>query len=206
MSRIGHIITPQAFEFIRDRVANILQDELDNQFLLSYDPSLDIGVEIERNTPFDESDLPAINVSVDAGTWANKHQGCTTGTYQINIDTVTSGSASPGKSGDSVSAIKGHRIAGLVRCILEDPQYKTLGYSTVPPNKPFVVRVYCSDIKFGNSGAADANNQVTSRVVLTVEAIETADLIIPNLIEGYDTVVKMDNTSQGYFYQGENYG
>jgi hypothetical protein len=206
MSRINHIITPQAFEFIRDRVAEILKDELDNQFLMSYDADLDVAVEVERSTQFDESELPALNVMIENGAWGQKHMGSSVGTYLINIDAVTSSPATPTQPGDSSSAMKGQKLAGKIRCILEDPQYKTLGFSVLAPGKPFIVRVFCSAMQFGTNHGPDANNQSTSRVVLTVEAVETADLLIPKLIAGYDTVVKMGNTSTGYAYTGENYG
>lgn len=206
MSRINHIISPQAFELIRDRIAEIVQDELDNQLLLTMDYDLSVTVEIERSTPFDESELPAINISIDTGTWSGKHQGQARGSYVINIDCITSAPADDEKSGDSKSAIKGHRLAGIVRCILEDPQYKTLGYSTDAPNKSFIERVYCNDMKFGNNTQKDAYNQMVSRVIVNVDAIETQQLIVPNLIEGYDTVVKFDNTTKVYNWDGENYG
>lgn len=200
MSKINHIILPQNYEFVRDRIAEIITDELHNQLLLTGEYDIDAEVYVERTTPFDESELPAVNICLDSGSWGNKHQGSVVGTYIFNIDCVTSAKATKSGPGDTASTIKSQRIAGLCRSILEDPIYKTLGFTP-----PFISKTFCSDIKFGSAGSPDAKNIVVSRISFHTVVNETSDLIIPNLIEGYQTVVKIDNTSKGYFYQGENY-
>lgn len=200
MPKISQIILPQNYEFVRDRIAEILTDELDHQLALTGDYDLDVLVDVERSTPFDESELPAVNVSLDLGSWGNKHQGSVAGTYIFNIDCITSSKSTQDKAGDVAASVKTQRIAGLCRAILEDPLYKTLGFTA-----GFVIRTFCNDMKFGTAGSPDAKNTIVSRITFNVQVSETSKLTIPNLIEGYDTTVKIDNTSKGYFYQGENY-
>lgn len=200
MSKIDQIILPQNYEYVRDRIAEILADELNGQLLLTGDYDLDVEVVAEDTTVIDESELPMVTVSLDAGSWGNKHQGSVIGTYVFNVDCITSSKSNQNRAGGTASVVKAQRLAGLCRSILEDPIYKTLGF--VPP---YISRTFCSDIKFGKPGATDANHTNISRITFNVLVNETSKLKIPLLIEGYQTTVKIDNTSKGYFYQGENY-
>ena len=199
MAKINNIIPPQNYEFVRDQVADILNDEIGNQVLLTGDYDQDAEVYVERNTPFNESELPAVNVSLDSGTWDNKHQGSVAGLYIINIDSVFNANTTRTEAGDTTASLEAQRMAGKVRAILEDPIYKTLGF--VPP---FISRTYCRELKIGSPNVPDMKNTIVARVALYVQVCETTPLKVPNLIESYVTTVRLGNSGRGYTYEGVN--
>lgn len=200
MSKINTVIPKQKFEYIRDRVFEIIMSEFEGQYLQSYDPDLDLSVFIERSTPLDKTELPGIVVSLAAGNFGNKNQGSVDGTYQINIDHYTSAKSAAGVSGDTYAAKKLHKILGISRAILEDPIYKTLGFTP-----PFIMKSFISELNIAAQNKEDAENTSMGRLVFNVVANETSKLLIPDLIEGYNTSIKIDNSGKGYFYKGENY-
>lgn len=168
---------------------------------MTYEPDIDAEVFVERTKPYNHTELPAVNVSLDAGSYSNKDQrGGSTGTYNFNVDVYTCSKTTDDETGDVLSAIKCQRLMGLCRAIIEDPQYKTLGFVA-----PFIMSVFVSEIKLAQPEKDDAMNAMMGRVVVQVMVKEAPVLIVPPLIAGYDTTIKIDNTSEGYFIQGENY-
>ncbi len=200
MSKITNIINAQAFEIIRDRIGTILQDEIDNQSVITYDPYLaSINVTIENKAPTDITELPTINVAVASGDYGNKNQGSVDGTYSYNIDVYTCAESTSSIRGDKKSTLYLQRIIGLIRYILEDPTYKTLGYNPLPV--PIILGTMVSNVSFKEIDKDDSYNVAMGRVVFTVKANESNKLIIPNLISGYQTTINLSNTALGYFYE-----
>lgn len=203
MSKIPDQLLPEAFEFVRDRIAEILIDELESQAVDHYNLYADIGgrVFVERSIAFDKTHLPCINVSVGTGTYANQHQGQSQGEYTFFIDVHTNAEAITGeRSSDKVAMIHAQRLAGLIRAILENPIYKTLGFKP-----PFISRRYMEKFDIAAPKANDALHSSMIRQYFHVSVAETSILKTPPLIDGYDTEVTVNNTSEGYQYIGENY-
>lgn len=198
MSRITVAITKMQFEFIRDRIYSILKDELATQYLLSYDPDLEnVEVTIENNNPsIDKERLTLINVSTAQGDYDGKHQGWRKGTYQYFIDVYTSSKTSQNNPGDYLSSIKLHKFIRMVSYILEDPQYKVLGFAN-----SYINRTLVNGFKIAEANKEDALNTMMGRITFTVEANESNSLITPNLIAGYETQFTLNNTGLGYNLQ-----
>jgi len=195
MAKIDEIIPPQAFENIRDRIAEILIDELNNQFVLTYNPEIDATVFVEKFINFDETDLPAINVSLGRGNTDNKNAMASDGSYRYFIDVYTRAKTSPSGPGDTLATKKAHKIMGLVRYILEHPEYVTLGFA-----RPSILNTLLESMSFQDPTEKDGNNIVMGRSVFMVKATESENLIVPNLIEGFETSVKIDESSVGYVF------
>lgn len=197
MSKITNIITSQGYEIIRDRIATILADEIDNQAVMTYDPYLEsLDVKVEAKNPNDISELPLVNVSIANVDYANKNQGSVDGTITINVDAYTSAPSENGNDGAKIATLYLHRILGICRYVLEDPIYKTLGFL-----QPQIMRTLVSNITFKDIDNNDANNVAMGRLTFTVVANEPNKLIVPQLIAGYQTTINLDNTSNGYFYE-----
>ena len=200
MSKITQIISTQRFESIRDRILEILVDEMDHQYYLTSDEDLNVSVFIERNNPIDKTELSAIVVSLAKGAYSNKNQGSVDGDYIYNVDVYTNSKTTENGAGDTLAAIKMQKLMGVCRSILEDPIYKTLGFAP-----PFLMKTNVSEFNIAAGNKEDALNTGMGRLTFNVTTNETNKLIVPNLIEGYETTVKIDNSGKGYFYQGENY-
>lgn len=192
MSKILVAIPPQNFEIIRDRLAVILADELENQVLF-YNPELDANVYVERTDPINNTELPALNVSLASGSYDNKDVTGTDGTYTFNIDAYTSAKATALANADTQSTFNLHRLLGVCRYILENPVYRNLGYVT-----PYISRVTVGSINIAEPGAKDALSTFMGRLTVTVRVVETTALLPAELIAGYETAAKLYTTEQGY--------
>lgn len=203
MSKIQAVIPPQKFEVVRDRIAEILADEILNQYFMSYDPELlKLKVWLERSKPFDAEDVPAINVCLAKGEWGNKDVKNSDGTYNYNIDCYAKGKTAKidgGQRGDSLATYKVQRFLGICRAILENPIYNTLGF-----DKPFNCRVSVDSMILARPNDDDLENLTMGRLIFTVKAPEGVWLKTPNLIAGFDTRVKLGLTDKGYVFSGDN--
>lgn len=201
MAKLTAVIPPQAFEIIRNRISDILIDELENQYILSYDPDIDnFELRLESSSPVDKVEAPIIIVNFSSGDFNNKNQGSADGIFVFNIDAYTSAKSDQEEDGDSKATFKLQKILGMCYAILSDPNYKTLGFAA-----PFIIQNSCGQINIADPGKQDAANVMMGRLTLNIKAVQTNPLIIPSLLEGYDTRIKMGVGNSGYKYTGETY-
>lgn len=197
MSKLINVIVPeQGFEIVRNRIGEILSDEFENQ-ALNYNPDISAKIFVERTQHFDKTELSAVNVCLATGNYGNKHQGSVVGTYQYNIDVYVSAKTKNDDKGDVLAAKKLQRLLGFCRYVLEDPYYKTLGFAP-----GFIARVFAGGIAIAQPEDKDAANVMMGRLIMNVILTETNSLSTPKLIAGYETKVKLDETTQGYYYEG----
>lgn len=201
MAKITKVIQPDNIEFVRDRIAAVLIEELGNQAQLTYDLHLDPQVTLENTNAEDIVNMALVNISVAAGTYDNKDYRSVKGTYTFFIDCYTKAKTTQQIPGNYLAAQRLQKLMRLCRAILNDPIYKTLGFQP-----GFIYRVYLSGFDIRNMpGKNDTNNSAMGRLTLVVEATENDNLITPKLIEGYETKLNIGNSSAGYFWDGENY-
>jgi hypothetical protein len=203
MSRlITQIISPAAFEYIRDRIIEILLVEIDGQYILTYDPDIEpdvaLNIFMERQTPVDKVEMSTIIVSLASGGFGNKSQASIDGDYVYQIDVFTNAKSTATTAGDTASSVKLQKIMRICRGILEDPVYKTLAFAT-----PFIMKTYVSEFNIAAGNREDSLNSSMGRITFNVQANETSKLKVPSNIAGYKTSVRIDNTGKGYFYQGD---
>lgn len=195
---ITNVVPKQNFEVIRDRIADILNIEIDSQAQLSYEAYLDlVTVNTEIANPVDKIDLPCIIVSYANTNFSNKHQGSEDGLSSYHIDIYTSAKSTSTNPGDKIAALRCQKLLGLCRYILADPIYKTLGLVA-----PSISRVSNGEINIGQISQSDAINTCMGRLTVNVLCNESNKLIVPQLIAGYTTSVQLDESDSGYFYEG----
>ncbi len=199
MAQIKEIIPPQFFELIRDRIAEILVSELDEQFVLTYDADLQATVYGDRFIAFDNTELPAINVSFSAGDYNNQTVRDVDGTYSYFIDVFTQAKTTDDDRGDKLAMLKLHKLLGVCRAIIQNPIYKTLGFEP-----PFLMSRQISRIFIAEPKGDDTLSVVMGRLILTIVAPEDTQLLTAKLIKGFDTQVKLFLTDKGYIYSGDN--
>lgn len=195
MSVIDTIIPPQAFQLLLIRIGEILSDEIANQYSLTADDELDVPVYLERFVPFDKTQLPAINVTLSQGDLGNHVAVQSNGTYRFAIDCHTSAKYNETETGDSKAMLKLQRLLGLCRAILEDPKYKTLGYP-----QPFIMRRFAESISIASPNPQDAESTVMGRLSFVVMVPETTALIVPKVLAGYETEMRLELTDNGYIF------
>lgn len=199
MPKILTPIPPAGFELVRDRIGEILIDEIQNQIALTYSADLEgLKIWLERSSAFGNAELPAINITLANGDYGNKHVGSIDGSYVFNIDFHANSKTIGPDQGDKLSAIKVQKLMRLCRSILENNIYVTLGF--VPG---FIARVFISNLRVATlEPDKDALNTAMTRLVFNVVLNETTSPVAPVLIGGYETHVKLSVTDQGYFYEG----
>ncbi len=200
MSKILLEIPPQGFELIRDRVGEILADEIAAQFVIHGDPERNAKVFVERITPIDKTELPLINVLYSRSGYDNNSAINSDGKNTYNIDVYTSAKTKIAKKGGAESMTRLGRILGIIRAILESPFYLTLGFAT-----PFIMRTEVTGIEIQDPrDNQDAANIVMGRLIFVVDASEDVEQIQPVTAEGYDTQVKLHETEKGFVYVTDN--
>lgn len=199
MSKINGIIGDQGFERVRDRIAQILLDELANQVVLTYDTDLVFDrVYVERMVPFDHQELSTINVGIERGDYSNQHQGQATGTYRFFIEVNTGGlTKDDGTRGDTASKMRNHKILGKCRAIIEDPVYKTLDFAA----GELIEHRHVESFVFAEPTRMDAENVTASRLIVVVRLVETSELLAADVVAvAGDTHVKLYDTDKGYYW------
>ena len=197
MSLLNEVVPVSSFELIRDKIGAILAEEINHQFLISYDPEIQINtVWVERFIPFSKTELPTINVTVASGTYDSKDMKHAVGTYTYNIEIYSSSKTSEDDRGDVQAKFKLHKLMRICRAILENPRYKYLGFDPVK----IISRRYVQDIVFAQGPTQDADNTIMGMLTFIVIVPETNELINPPLLAGHDTSWKIQQSDKGYFY------
>lgn len=203
MAVIEETFGPRKYELIRDRIAEIVADELESQSTKNSDPNLDAKVWLERLVPMSQQELPAVNVFAAEGKFERFTTESQTGEYTFALDVFTRGAtegSTAAQRGDLISSKKMMRLVGVLQAVLSHWKYCKLGFA-----ENFIDRVEVQNFKLMEPvKAADNSNVSKGRIVLFVKAEETLDPKTPNLIDGYDTAVKLYETEFGYVYSGTN--
>jgi hypothetical protein len=200
MAKITTLIPLQNFEKVRDQIAIILADELSNQATLAGDQQINATVSSERFIPFDKTSMPALNVLLSRGNYASGTTIDADGVYTYFIDVYTAAKTIGTTRGDTLATTRLHRILGLVRAILEDTQYLTLGFT-----RPSIENTTVSDISIAEpSNNQDAASIIMGRVTFMVRVTETVKLLTGVPLTLSNTEVKLGLTDKGYIYENNN--
>lgn len=196
-SVINTLIPQQNFELIRDRIGVILFEEFASQYILSTsNPDLNPTIYNERIIPVSHTETPLINVMFSGGNSLSQNAVDADYSYTYFIDVYTSSPTVTTSNGDKLSLYKLHRLLGMVRAILSDARYKTLGFTA-----PSIERRFVSGIQVAQpENKQDGTSSVFGRVTFEVRVSEITELKTPNPIDGANTIVTMNETELGYLY------
>ena len=206
MSVINTPIPPQAFEQIRDQIGAVLTVELANQATLQTGPLQDIlenvNVFQERWAPVGAAELFSVEPFFFSADYDPQDANDSRASNVYYIDVKGRGAYSDVgggqiEDGDKQAAQNTQRLVGIIRAILEDPNYLCLGFK---PN-PFIEHTRVVNIKRTEErDTRDANSVMMYRIIFEVQAIETTEPILPGPLNVYNTQVKIAETEKGYLY------
>jgi len=194
MSKITTLIGRQAYELIRNRIGEILIDELAAQTTLG-NQYTSAEVTVEGLNVVDTTETSVVKISLADGEFSNEHAGASDGVYLFNIDCFCKAKSSAGVEGNYKAAEKTQALMGIIRYILKDPQYRTLGFTA-----GFIGGCTVQSIKIGEAEQKDLFNVVGGRLVFKVKALETNGLLNATLMNNYHTSVILGTSAQGYTY------
>jgi hypothetical protein len=200
---IGTTISPQSYEIVRDRIGRILAEEITNQYALTKDKDLKVNNWIERFIPFDNKELPSVNVSLAEGMYGQPGMWNTAiqadGLYRYYIDCYVNAVSKDGEGGDSKAIVKLHRLMGVCRSIIMDARYVRLGFKA-PPGFVASRHIESIQIKDPNPKENDMQSTVMGRIVLSVKLPETPEYAQFSPTRTTKTTVKLSDTDKGYLW------
>lgn len=198
MSKINFAIPPRGFEIVRDRIFDILVDEIANQATLQADTSIAANIFVERVLPIDKTELPLINVSLSTGNFSNKSAPAGTATYTYNIDIYCNAKTNDDNFGDKRATFAMSKLAGICHYIFTDPQYRTLLFAA-----PLITRVSVNDlnIKDPATNGQDGLSTIMGRITLEIILTEDNELLASIQLASAVTSVKINETEKGLKYE-----
>jgi hypothetical protein len=182
------------FELVRDRIATILKEECDAQATRQSNTELTGTFYIERFKAINESEGTVIVVSVDNCNYDDQTAVSQSNEVHYNIDIYNDKIQTSSADGYELSSKENARLAGMIRHILQSPQYDRLLFTN-----GIVERRSVKTIRFARvSDEQDAYYSRMSRIDFVVKVNETVTGISPIVADGYDTQIKIESTSKGY--------
>jgi hypothetical protein len=189
-------IPQQRFEAIRDQIGAVLATEFSNQFDIignaAWKPQ---SVWIERIVPLDKQDLPCINVRLANIDYDIKTASSSTSKTTYNIFVYTKAKSSTTSLGDAIATINNQRITGMVRAILDNPNYRQLGDPQL-----LIQRSRIAGITVLDNVQVDDINVTQAAIEFEVTHAETNELLQPFEMLNHGTQVKLFDTDKGYYY------
>ena len=197
---IDTIIPLQRFEEIRDKIGEILAIELSNQAALTGRTELNPEIWVERTTPFDSAQLPALLVEFANSQVItyNPRDARYSLTYNLFVVNKSKASVIDGKFilADQMSLINTQRICGLIRSIITHPLYLRLGFAP-----GFVeTRNIESVVVEQKEAAEDSEATTVGMIVLKVNVSENNTTVPTINLAGADTIVSLEGTEEGFKY------
>lgn len=200
MYKIQHAIPQQNFEIIRDRIAQVLYEEIAHQFTITQDDDLNIkAVHIERRRALDKAEVPCINVALTNSKFDIKTGTSIQGTYSFYINIYVKAKTKFLVDGDYRAVLQAQKLSGVAQNILHHPVYRQLGF---PGN--YIIRTNVTEVDMPTFDDDPANRTIENlcRVTMIFEVVCTENFIANNTVpvEQMGTQVKLYDTDKGYYY------
>jgi hypothetical protein len=196
--KLNGLIPPQKFEIVRDQIGAIISAEMANQYVLnSTYPKIE-KVWVERFIGFNEdTECPAINVSLQKGDFSNKTEKKRDGVYLFNIDVYAMATSTPDEWADQAAMLLTSKIMGMIAAILSAPVYTTLDLPRGYISSTEVVRMWVGN----KSTIEDALAGVVGRIQFAVTCMETVELQSSVPLEVSHTRIKLNETEKGFYIE-----
>jgi len=233
MSFIQGIIEEANFELIRSRIASILTDEFANQIALNQtalnaelakptpDPVIVAQLELNlsalpskvweerfrRPEPNEYSEEPLVNV-IFTNSPLNELSSVSSqiGDCVYPIEVYAGSKAAENEDdlpGDQVASIKLQRCLAIIRAIIMNPNYQSLGfdYKTSPVGK-----VNANSLQIGqpDDGGDNAQNGIRGQINIQVKISETVEQITGGSLTLSETTFKLFDSEKGYYWTNES--
>jgi hypothetical protein len=198
---IEEVISRQNFEVVRDAIGAILKTEIENQRTKNVLLTEEVGVFLERTTPFQNSEEVVINITLNSSDYDLKNQKDSQGKTFYSVDIFTKGFATSNENGSVNSAFKLHRYLGIVRYILSHTMYKTLSLppgfigGTAVENFTVMENQFKEDSDFIKLASISFSVRINESQTLEEGTINLNEIF---------TLVKLDMTDLGYTYKKIN--
>ena len=197
MAKINTPISIGAMEICRDKIVEILIDELPSQAGLLARPEINAKVFRERYKPIGYEEMPCVNSYVARSDSGKLAAVSSEGTYSFWIDVYTiarSGEGGAEVHGDEYSSIKNQELARVITGILHSTIYRKLDLPSGIVSSVTVTSYTPNDPE----NTKDSENTTLGRLQVDVKAVDGN--ITSSTIEALKaaTAAKINNSDKGY--------
>lgn len=196
MALINEAIGKDYFQLCRDNIASILLNELQSQSTLQDNEDLNFQkIWVDRKRPFNASEIPAINLSIESVNYGVKNRGQRESNPIFTIDVYDSKVSTEDADADELLSESTWQIARTIQYILDNPIYASLGL------KPYVMHTEVSSIEAGQVEMSNDNRCSILRVKFAVKTMSILEGAAPVPYSQLTTVAKLSQTEKGFIYQ-----
>ena len=185
-------------ELIRDQIAAILLLELHNQYVLE---TIDYDIKdvyIERYSPINEEEGLVINCGILGAQYDVNTPISSIGTINYFVDVYLLGTEENNiADGFKLAAAKIQQVTGLIRAIIQNPNYIRLAFAPGFINRRNVEKVDFS----ADPGKEEGTFFRFSRTTISVVASEFQPENVPISLLSNETQVKLSDTDLGFKYE-----
>lgn len=206
-AKLNYNISASNFEYVRDRIAEILKEEMDNQSILHGTgfpiiPNLNYTADFytERFVPIDKSEPNVVVISIGSMSFTNRTPITQSNECTFYIDIFSSAQQTSTGYGYYNSAVKLQKICGLIRHILMSPYYDRLGFPSGIIESREISQFQFSEVR----DEQDAIFSRMARATFNVKMQESSNEITPIFMAGYDTIIKIEETEKGFLLTYNN--
>lgn len=197
-AKITTIIAPDNFELIRDQLGAVLLLEIAKQVDLDSTLLLPTFWR-ERFVEFIAKEFPAINVRYQKGDGieGSRERNQTAFNHCFYIDVSVIAKTSVDGKGDELATILLHRYLRIIRSILSNPIYNTLGFP-----KPFSASSVVNGIEvFEPMEFQDSTNQINGRIEYSIKVNEYVAIPVGvYTVNEVTDVVTLYGSERGYYW------
>ena len=199
MSKITGIIPSGSSELIRDRIAVLLIDEIENQVNLVGSTMFPINAFVERISPIDKSELDCINILYLGSLFDNYDVKQSDGLHRYTIDCYVTAKSTDEGGWEELSNFKLQKLLHVCRSILKASYYVTLGFE-----RPFIMNTKVESVQIMEpKNSQDSFNVSMGRIVFVVRVPDAVETITPNNIAGFSSRATLSDSGKGYLFSGD---
>lgn len=191
--KITEIVPQQGFETVLYKTAEILFTELSNQET-AHNNMPAFSVFVERMTPYDKSENVMINVTSGSVNFGDHTESSSQGKTTFNIEVYAPLEHVSIAAGDTTKKFTLHKIAGMIRYILQSSKYVRLDLPLGLIGGTYVDSIQFFD-DFNNK---DGANIRICTISFSVRVMENQELWNGVLLAQNTTQIKLDQTDLGY--------
>lgn len=196
-AKINVAIPTSVADTVGENIKSILELELPNQVTLSESPELTTTVNYERIPPFDNSEIPLINIHLSESDYQRRSSKSGTFDAHYYIDIIFSAKATGSDLGSTVSKSQTKIIANWIRTILLSPVYRHLNFS-----QGVIARFQITNLKMiVTDSEKDAEGISVGRLTIEVHGADDYILQSGEVATSVENVVKLDETEKGHLFE-----
>lgn len=196
MAIIDTVISGSEHGLIRDRIAQILADEIGNQQTLNPSVNYPSRIFVERGTDFNYPELPAMNVSIGEINYTDNYQVQRMVDVTFWIDVYSRRKDSDQGGAGELATKEALYFSRVVQFILDHPHYKTLLFGNA-----IIFDTQADAVNIGRAASDESAKVSAARVLFTVRTLASGAFQPHTDLNESFTTVQLNESEEGFFYQ-----